>query len=107
MSSIKASISPGGFVTFLIRSVNKIAYDKAIECLHSKSKTIWSFRVNYVSEGSYFKLEDRIKASINVEHIIYDPTRKSIKILVQKKHFDTARKHLNEKLLKNIQKLLI
>ena len=98
MSSIKASIPPGGFVTFHLRSVNNLAYKKAIEYLHSKSETTWSFTVNYVSEGSFFKLEDRIKASINVEHIIYDPTQKSMKILVHKKHFDTARKHLKEKL---------
>jgi hypothetical protein len=38
MSSIKASIPPGGFVTFHLRSLNNIAYKKALNICRAKAK---------------------------------------------------------------------
>jgi hypothetical protein len=91
MTTIKSTISPGNFVPFHMRSVNPEAFEKAVRYVTSKSENTWSFLINYISEGSFFKLEDVVKKAIQTEHIIYDPLQKSMKVLTSKTSFDQSR----------------
>ena len=60
MTYIKAGVSPGDFVQFQVKAVNNTTYKKEIEYISSKNETTWAFRINYVSEGNFFILEDLI-----------------------------------------------
>ena len=90
-AAIKANVTPGSFVPFNLRAANEIAFKKGIENVHYVNNNTWSFIVHYVSEGTFFKLENRIKTEMSIEHIIYDPTNKTMTIITAKKDFDKAR----------------
>ena len=98
MAAIKANVKPGNFVPFHLRAANDIAFKKAVEYMNSKNETTWAFIVNYVSEGIFFKLEEQIKMSLNTEHTIFNPIDKSMKIIIPKKQFDSARDKFKEKI---------
>ena len=83
-----------------MRSINEDAFEKAAKYVASKNINTWSFMINYVSEGCFFKLEDKVKQTLNTDHIIYDPIQKTMKILIAKKLFDQTR----EKARHNLQK---
>ena len=82
MQAITNTIPPGEFISFHLRSVDEAAYHKAIKYVTAKNVNTWTIVVNYVSEGAFFKLEENIKASLKTDHVIYDPTTCTMKILV-------------------------
>jgi hypothetical protein len=90
MAAIKSNISPGNFVSFHMRSANEVAFEKAASYVASKNANTWSFLINYVSEGSFFKLEHKVKQALLIDHIIYNPVNKTMKVLVAKKLFDQS-----------------
>ena len=100
MAAIKSNISPGSFIQFHMRSINEDAFEKAAKYVASKNVNTWSFMINYVSEGCFFKLKDKVKQALNIDHIIYNPIQKTMKILIAKKLFDQTR----EKAQNNLQK---
>jgi hypothetical protein len=92
------NLTPGTFIPFRMRSVNVEAYNKAIKFIASKSENIWTILIKYISDGAFFKLEQPIKHTLSVEHIIHDPKTKTARILVTKKDFSNHRKLLKEKM---------
>ena len=96
MTTIKSNVSPGNFVPFHMRSVNQEAFEKAVTYVTSKSENTWSFMINFISEGSFFKLEDGIKQAIKTDHVIYDPQKKTMKVLTSKNSFDQSRETIRE-----------
>jgi hypothetical protein len=105
MAAIKSNISPGNFVSFHMRSANEAAFEKAASYVASKNANTWSFLINYVSEGSFFKLEHKVKQALLIDHIIYDPVNKTMKVLVARKLFDQSRELLRHNLQKWCQEL--
>ena len=60
MTVIKLNVSPGNFVPFHMRSVNQDAFEKAAKYVISKSKNTWSFQINFISEGTFFKSKKKL-----------------------------------------------
>ena len=58
-----------------------------------------------MSEGAFFKLEQRIKITLATEHVIYDPIRKTVQILVSKHQFHEQRNLLKSNLATWVQEL--
>ena len=104
-TTIKSNVSPGNFVPFHLRSVDEIAFNKAVSYINHKNENTWSFVINFMSEGSFFKLEDKIKAAVHTDHVIYDPMQKTTKILTTKILFDESRDIIRNE-LKNWSTLL-
>ena len=98
IAAIKASITPVIVCPFILRPANETAFKKAIENESYKNSLTWSFIVHYVSEGSFFELEETAKTKLNTEHIIYDPIDKTMKITIHKKEFNIARETFREKI---------
>ena len=105
MTVIKSNVSPGNFVPFHMRSVNQEAFEKAVKYIISKSENTWSFQINFISEGTFFKIEEKIKQAIKSKHVIYDPIQKTIKVLTSKKSFDQSREKVREGLQQWCQEL--
>ena len=85
-------------LSFVVRSVDEAAYHNAIKYVTAKNVNAWTIVVNYVSEGAFFKLEENIKASLKTDHVIYDPTTCTMKILVPKNSFSALRNELKSEL---------
>jgi hypothetical protein len=102
---LKDNLSPGTFVPFRMRSINEVAYNKAIRYVAGKNENTWTILMKYMSEGAFFKLEQRIKHTLTTEHMIYDPMRKTLRILVSKKQFHERRNLLKNNLPMWIQDL--
>ena len=100
MEATKTAFPPGTFVPFQLRSTNEEAFQTAIKHIASKNENTWTIKVNYVSEGAFFKLEDRVKTSLLVEHVTYDSVNQAMRILVPKAKFNTYRAQLKENLQK-------
>ena len=98
MQAIKLSIPPGEFISFHLRSVDESAYNTAIKYVTVKNTNTWTIVVNYVSEGAFFKLEEKIKASLSADHVIYDPNKCTLKILVPKSSFSLLRNKLKSEI---------
>ena len=47
-----------------------------------------------MSEGAQFKLEDKIKKEMQVQHVIYNPIKQQTQVLVNKKEFYNKREQL-------------
>jgi hypothetical protein len=105
MAAIKSNISPGNFVPFHMRSANEVAFEKEASYVASKNANTWSFLINYVSKGSFFKLENKVKHALHIDHIIYDPVNKTMKVLIAKKLFDQSREIIRHSLQKWCQEL--
>ena len=91
MTAIKSNVSPGNFVPFHLRSVNEEAFEKELNYVTSKKENTWSFQINFISEGSFFKLEDKVKQAMQTDHVIYNPLKKTMKVLTSKNSFDQSR----------------
>jgi hypothetical protein len=96
--AIKSNLDPGIFVPFQMKQVNETAYNKAVEYVASKNANIWTIVIQYMSEGSFFKLEEKFKALPSVEHVIYDPAGQKARVLVPKSTFYCQRDALKAKL---------
>lgn len=99
-SVIKENSTPGTFVPFQMKQVNEIAYSKAVEYVASRNKNIWTIVIQYMSEGAFFKLEDKIKALPSIEHVIYDPRAKKARVLVPRSSFHHQRDLIKDQLKK-------
>jgi hypothetical protein len=88
---VKENTSPGNFIPFQLRRINKIAYQKAINYVRDESVNIWTIVIKYMSERAQFKLEDRIRTELQAEHAIYNPIPKQTQVLVNKKTFTVKR----------------
>jgi uncharacterized protein YoxC len=84
MTAIKWNISPGNFVPFHMRLVNQEAFESTVKYVTRKSKNIRLFHINFISKGSFFKLKERVKQTIQTDHVIYDPLNKTMKVLTSK-----------------------
>jgi hypothetical protein len=102
---LKDNLNPGTFVPFRMRRVNEDAYNKAIKYIASKNENIWTILIKYMSDGAFFKLEQQIKHSLSVEHVIHEPKTKTARILVPKKEFSAQRKLLKDKMTSWVQDL--
>lgn len=99
MEFVKNNMDPGTLVPFHMRTANENAYEKAIRCVQDKNENMWAIMINYVSEGAFFKLEEKIKLSTGSEHVIYMEKANKIKIMVHKNKFESVRLELKEDLL--------
>jgi ribosomal protein S17E len=50
--------------------------------------------VNHITDGSFFKLEHKIKALLETDHVIHDAIKKTAKVLVSKQQFHEDREKL-------------
>jgi hypothetical protein len=50
--------------------------------------------VNHITDGSFFKLEHKIKALLETDHVIHDAIKKTAKVKVNKQQFHEDRKKL-------------
>ena len=100
IKAVKTVLPPGMFVPFTLRNTNEEAFSKAIKYVASKNKNTWTIKINYVSEGSFFKLEEVIKEALKIEHVIYDTEHYIMRVLVPKAKFDTYRSQLKDDLQK-------
>ena len=64
-AAINANFTAGSFVPFNLRATNEMAFKKGIENVHFIINNKWSFIVHYVSEATFFKFENRIKAEMS------------------------------------------
>ena len=94
----KESLKPGSFIPFQMKRINEIAYNKAVEYVASKGLNTWTIVVNYVTDGGFFKLEDKIKALPFAEHVIHDAVSRKVRVLVSKSSFHQLRGELKIKL---------
>jgi len=95
---IKENVKPGIFVPFQMKQVNENAYNKAVEYVTSRNANIWTIVIQYMSEGAFFKLEDKLKSLPLVEHVIYDPAGKKARVLVPKSSFHIQRETIKEQM---------
>ena len=102
---LKDNIAPGAFVPFRMKTINEEAYNKAIRYVAGKNENTWTILMKYMSEGAFFKLEQRIKITLATEHVIYDPIRKTVRILVSKHQFHEQRNLLKSNLATWVQEL--
>lgn len=102
---LKDNIAPGAFVPFRMKTINEEAYNKAIRYVAGKNENTWTILLKYMSEGAFFKLEQRIKITLATEHVIYDPIRKTVRILVSKHQFHEQRNLLKSNLATWVQEL--
>jgi hypothetical protein len=98
MEASKTVFPPGTFVPFHLRNTNEEAFQTAIKYIASKNENTWTIKVNYVSEGAFFKLENLVKTSLGVDHVTYNPEQHVMRILVQKSKFNASRATLKENL---------
>jgi predicted patatin/cPLA2 family phospholipase len=98
MAAIKSNVSPGNFVPFHMQSANAVAFEKAASYVASKNANTWSFLINYVSEGSFFKLENNVKQALLIDHVIYNPVNKTMKVLIVKKLIDQSQEIIRHSL---------
>jgi hypothetical protein len=56
-------------------STNEVAFERAAVYVASKNTNSRSFLINYVSESSFFNLENKVKQALLVDHT-YDPVNK-------------------------------
>jgi hypothetical protein len=94
MSILKENIAPGIFVPVQLKFINKIAFDNALIYVLQKEDTKWTIVVNHITDGSFFKLEHKIKALLETNHVIHDAIKKTAKVLVNKQNFYEDRKKL-------------
>ena len=94
----KESLKTESFIPFQMKRINEIAYNKAVEYVASKGLNTWTIVVNYVTDGGFFKLEDKIKALPFAEHIIHDAVSRKVRVLVSKSSFHQLRGELKIKL---------
>jgi hypothetical protein len=94
MSILKENIAPGIFLPVQLKFINKIAFDKALIYISQKQDTTWTVVVNHITDGSFFKLEHKIKALLETDHVIHDAIKKMAKVLVNKQQFYEDRKKL-------------
>lgn len=52
-----------------------------------ENANLWTIVIKYMTEGAFFKYEERIQDTLKVEHIIYDPFSKKARVLVPKSDF--------------------
>jgi hypothetical protein len=64
----------------------------------SKNANIWTIVIQYMSEGSFFKLEEKVKALPSIEHFIFDPAGQKARVLVPKSKFYVQRDVLKTQL---------
>jgi hypothetical protein len=94
MSILKGNITPGIFVPIQLINFNKIAFEKVLFLISQKHDTTWTIVVNYITDGSLFKLEHKIKALLETDHLIHDAIKKTAKVLVNKQQVYEDRKKL-------------
>jgi hypothetical protein len=95
---LRNNLKPGDFVPFKMKSVNPEAYNKAIKFIASKNDNTWTILIKYMSDGSFFKLENSIKLALSADHIVHNPITKTARVLVPKKHFHERRDTLKTQL---------
>jgi hypothetical protein len=66
MTAIKLNISQERFVLLCLESVNKAAFEKAVNYITRKIENTWSFLINFVFKGSFFSLRISLSKSLIV-----------------------------------------
>ena len=66
---------------------------------------MWTILIQYMTEGAFFKLEEKIKFSLNCEHVMYDPKHKKGQVIVEKTNFHEIRNRLRDHLIISVKYL--
>jgi hypothetical protein len=78
-------------ISFHLKSVDESAYHTAIKYVDAENNRTWTIVVNYVSEGAFFKLKEKIKASFPYPLIMSFTNQTSVFLI-----FQDAQTHLKE-----------
>jgi hypothetical protein len=84
---LKENTNPGIFIPFQIKYINQEAYNKALSHIAFKQDNTWVIKIKYMSDTAFFRLENMIKDTLQVEHVIHIPIRNECKILVSRQTF--------------------
>jgi hypothetical protein len=97
---LKENTNPGIFIPFQMKYINQESYNKALSHIAFKQDNNWVIKIKYMSDTAFFRLENMIKDTLNVEHVIHIPIRNECKILVSRQTFHSKRNELKENLAK-------
>jgi hypothetical protein len=67
-----------------MKQVNDSAYNKAVEYVASRNANICTIVMQYVSEGAFIILKDKLNALPSTQHVTYDHSAKKARVLVSK-----------------------
>jgi hypothetical protein len=99
-SILKENTNPGIFIPFQMKYINQNAYNKALSHIAYKQDNTWVIKIKYMSDTAFFRLENMIKDSLQIEHAIHIPIKNECKILVSRQTFHIKRNELKANLAK-------
>jgi hypothetical protein len=97
---LKETTNPGIFIPFQMKYINQEAYNKALSHIAFKQDNTWVIKIKYMSDTDFFRLENMIKDTLQVEHVIHIPIRNECKILVSRQSFHSKSNELKAILAK-------
>jgi hypothetical protein len=97
---LKENTNPGIFIPFQMKNINQEAYNKALSHITFKQDNTWVIKIKYMSDTAFFRLENLIKDTLQIEHVIHIPIRNKCKILVLRQTFHIKRNELRVNLSK-------
>jgi hypothetical protein len=68
---LKENTNPGIFIPFQMKYINQEAYNKALSHIAFKQENTWVIKIKYMSDTDFFRLENMIKDTLQVEHVIH------------------------------------
>jgi hypothetical protein len=99
-STLKENTNPGIFIPFQMKYINQEAYNKALSHIVFKQDNTWVIKIKYMSDTAFFRLENMIKDTLQIEYAIHIPIRNECKILVSRQRFHLKRNELKVNLAK-------
>jgi hypothetical protein len=55
---------------------------RTLKYVTSKNENTWKININYVTDGTFFKIEDALKEVLKIQHIIHNPINHTMTVLV-------------------------
>jgi hypothetical protein len=99
-SILKENTNLGIFVPFQMKYINQEAYNKVWSHIAFKEDNTWVIKIKYMSDTAFFRLENMIKDTLQIEHVIHIPIRNECKILVSRQTFHIKTNELKVNLAK-------
>ena len=96
--AIRQMAQPTDFVLFQMKKVNEKAFNNAVRFASKLKSNTQVIMMNNVTEGAFFKLEERIKAEVGHEMVYHLPDYEKVKILTNKNAFESKIKELKGKM---------
>jgi hypothetical protein len=105
VSILKENTNPGVFIPFQLKYINQEAFNKVLSYIPFKQDKTWVNKIKYMSDTAFFRLENMIKETFQVDHVIHILTQNECKVLVTRQTFHSKRNELKVNLAKWIKHL--